>query len=650
LYIKQQEGTFLVHENRRKTLMLRHHTRLTAIITSRIATAALCVLFGTAALHSQTPDVQAKFRLAQGFEQAGEYERAMELYGDLMHRDPGNYAYFDGLQRMHVQLKQYDEAIGVIRARLAMMPDDPTLYGLMGTVQYRAGREPDATRSWERAIAIAPANPQMYRIVANLMIELRLLDRAADMYRRGRAALNDPSLFALELGQLLAASMDYAGATEEFLLWLQQNPNQQGFVQNRLAAFTYKDDGRAAAARVVQAHIDRAPALQLYEILAWLHMEGKEYDRAFEVHRRIDELSSANGVSLLGFADRAFREHAYDVASRAYREATSQRLPAQRLPQARYGYACAMMELRIAHDSSQSTIPAEAGSADEARSRLGEAVAAFTKIVEEYPQSEFSAKALYQLGLIQFRYFQDLNTAARTFQQVLAEPALRPAGRNDVQLRMAELMIARGDTNNAVAALRTVAATPGATPDQLDEAQLGLAEIAFFNGRCDDATTLLGTIARNVQNDFANDAIELQVLLRENTGAAPQALATYGRAEFLARQRRYSEAVQFLLDIVQHYPTSPLVDDALLRAGGLLARTGRYAEALDVYNRLLTQFRDQSTMLDRALFKTAEIYQFGLGQPAQAIAAYERLIAEYAQSIMANDARKRIRVLRGETL
>jgi tetratricopeptide (TPR) repeat protein len=614
------------------------------------AVAILCAVLVAGTLHSQTPDVQAKFRLAQGFEQAGELERAAELYRDLLRKEQGNVTFFDGLQRMYVQLKRYDDAIGVIRERLKMLPNDPTLHGLLGTVQYRAGREPEAMSAWQHAISIAPESQQSYRLVANLMIENRLLDRAAEIYRKGRVACHDPQLFTIELAQLLVASMDYAGATEEFLRWLAQNPAQIAFVQNRLAAFTYKDEGRVAAIRIVQAHLDDQPTLRLYELLAWLHMEGKDFDRSFEVYRRIDELSGANGVALLGFADRVFRERAYGVASRAYSEAMDRPLPAQRVPQARYGRACALKELQDAADSGAVRVWTRLRPVDDARTRLTEAVTAFAKIVEEYPQTEYSAKSQYQIGLIQLRHFQDLNSASRTFQMVLAEPAVTPSVRIDVQLRMGELLTARADTINAVAALRTVLSSPGATPDQTDEAQLRLAEIAFFNGHIDDAVKLLATISTNVQNDFANDAIELQVLLQENTGGPPQAIMQYGRAEFLARQHRNSEAVQLLTDLVQTFPGSPLVDDALLRAGGLLTQAGLYQEAIALYDRLLTQFHEQSKMLDRALFRMGEIYQFGLAQPATAISTYERLLSEQAQSVLANEARKRIRALRGESL
>jgi len=184
----------------------------------------LLLVFATAGTRSQTPDAQAKFRLAQGFEQSGEFDRALELYRELLTRDPQNYVFFDGVHRMAMQLKRYDEAIAVIKARLEGLPTDIPLHAMLGTAYYRAGREQEAMEIWDRTITLDPGNLQTYRAVASVLIENRLLDRAADVYRKGRARSDDPSVFSMELAQLLAATMDYAGATGEYLRWLQQNP------------------------------------------------------------------------------------------------------------------------------------------------------------------------------------------------------------------------------------------------------------------------------------------------------------------------------------------------------------------------------------------------------------------------------------------
>jgi tetratricopeptide (TPR) repeat protein len=599
---------------------------------------------------SQTPDLQAKFRLAQGLEQAGEHERAAEVYRDLFRRDPQNYAYFDGVHRTAMTLKRYEEAVAVIKARLAFFPSDIPLHAMLGTAYYRSGQEQTAMDAWDQAIALAPGVQQTYRVISSTLVENRLLDRAAEVYRQGRIACKDPSLFTLELAQLCSATMDYKGATREYLAWLAANPTQISFIQGRMGVYSWKPDGRTAAITAVREALRNGENLRLYELLGWLDLEGKEFQQAFDVYRHIDELSSAHGVAILEFAERVFRERAYDVALSAYREALSRELPIQRVPQARFGAACAAMELQIARDSLQISGTPDLRPASESRTRFAGALASFDAIVNEYPNTEYAAKALYQSATIHLRQYFDLDLALQTFQKVLTTTTVTPLLRTDAQLRLGEIHICRADTLAAMKAFSVVTATPSATPDQSDEARLRLAELAFFNGHIPEAMAMLDSISANTQHDFANDALDLRALLEENSAAAPAALALFGRAEFLARQRKNTEAIAVLADLVTRYPRTPIVDDAVLRMATLYMRAGMYTEAVAACDRLLTELREQCRVPDRALFQKATVLQFGLRQNAEAITAYERLLMDFPSSVFAGESRKRIRQLRGDVL
>lgn len=617
---------------------------------TRIIVIVLGLLVLAPDLYSQTPDIQAKFRLAQALEQAGDYERAVELYRELYTRDPQNLVFFDALHRLSMQLKQYDDAVAIIQSRLKQHPGDISLLGMLGTAYYRAGQEREAFDGWEQALEEGGANPQAYRAIATILIENRLLDRAAEVYRRARAACNDPKLFSIELAQLLAASMDYAGATDEYLRWLSQNPAQLGFVQNRMAAYSWKADGRAAAVAAVRKALAGNEELRLFELLAWLYTEGKEFPQALEIYRRIDELSRANGTALLGFADRVYRDGAFAIAAQAYAEALEHSLPVPRVPQARYGQACALKEIQVSADSAGGLFVVGSRPVSEAQTRYAGAIASFLRISADYPRTEYAARSLYQIGLIQLRQYADRDQALRTFEDVLAAPALLPAIRHDVQLRRGEILLARADTTGATQAFRDVVAAPNATPDQSDEAQFRLAEIDFFAGRFDAAVNRLSQISLNLQNDYANDALQLQAFLQENTATAPEALVQFGKAEFLARQGKITEATALLNDIVRRYPQTALIDDALFREGSLLTGAGMFLESIAIYERLLGEFKDRCRLPDYALFRLGEVYQFGLKDTAQAIAAYEKLLADQPTSVLANEARKRIRLLRGDSL
>jgi tetratricopeptide (TPR) repeat protein len=598
---------------------------------------------------SQTPDQLTKFRLAQTYEQAGDFERAADAYEVLLRADSSNVLYFEGLRRVYLQLKKYDEAIALIRSRLSRTPDDVALEATLGGVYYKAGMEKEATAAWERAIAIDPKNQNVYRVVANVQLENRLLDKAAEIYRRARAALSDPQLFTIDLAQLLAVSMDYAGSTREYVRWIRQNPNQLGFVQGRMASFTGREEARNLAIDVVTKEIGREENVRLYELLGWLHLEGKDFNRALDVYRRIDVLTKSGGSNIYTFADRAFKEGAYAVAAKAYREATQVPVPATLLPAAKYGYASSLMHLSLLADTLTAE-PLQQFPESEAYPRYAGAISYFRNIIAEYPRSEYSARSYYQIGTIQFERFFDLDGALASFEQVELELPAVPLLQFSVALKIGEILVAKGDTASAAKRFGTVLAAPNATPDLHDEAAYRLAELEYFGARFQEAIDRLSGITFNLKADYANDALQLLSFLQENLLTGEAALKEYARADFFARQRKNSEAIRLLLEVIEQYPKALLVDDALMRVAFLEAQAGRYDEAIGAYERLLSSFAETSIALDRAQFNIGKIYEQGLRNPAKAIAAYETLLSRYPQSLLANEARKRIRDLRGDSL
>ncbi len=611
----------------------------------------LAVLTGPAfspGVLSQTPDRDSKFRLAQGLEQAGEYERAAALYEGLLQGDPGNIVLLDAVERMWMQLKQYDQAVGLLRSRLLRAPSDVNLHAQLGSVLYRAGREKEADAEWEAAIAAAPSNPGTYRLVATVLAENRLLDRAADVYRRGRKATGDPDLFTLELAQLLSSTMNYAGATGEYLRWLAKNPGQLSFIQSRLAQITGRPEAREAAEGIIRGALGDRPDLPLLQLIGWLAMEGKNYEEAFNVYVKIDALAGTRGNELYQFANHAAGDRAFAVAARAYQAAINTPVAAEVMPFARFGYAASVTELQAEADTFAS--PLRGTPATEAVPLYGGAVRLFQKIIEDYPGTEFSARSWYKIGAIQSEKFQDREGAVISLRHVIDDAGAVPSLRVQAELMMGKVHIARGDTAKAEECFHTVEAAREALPDDHDESVYLLAEIDYIAGRFDSATQKLARITVNLKADYASDALRLAAFLEENAASAPDALRKFAGAEFLARQGKNSQAIAVLLSIIQAYPQAPLVDDALMRVGELQASAGFFREAADAYERLLAEFRDRSTELDRAEFALAEVYQYGLRDPARAQAAYERLLTDQPKSILADRARQRIRQMRGESL
>jgi len=626
------------------------------MIMFRLASVAGFLFFALGSAYPQTPDAAVKFRLAQSYEQAGNFEGAATLYKELLAKDQSNFVYVDALRRVYMQLKRYEDAIILLKDHLAATPGDRNTRAVLGGVYYKAGNEKDADAEWNATIASEPTNQNIYRIVANIMIENRLLDKTAEVYRKARIACNDPNLFTIDLAQLLAVSMDYIGATTEFLRWLKQNPTQLSFVQGRMATFTGKEEGRIAALDAVHAEIVREENPRLYELLGWLHLEGKNFADALEAYKTLDRITNARGGQIYAFAERAFKEKAFAVAARAYKEAIDLPVAPQRLPYATYGYACSLKELTALADTLAAS--SYGGSAQqlsrypvtESSPQYSGAIGYFQEIIKEYPRSDFSARSYFQIGTIQFEKYSDLDGALASFQHVEEELPGLAVVQHDVTLTIGEVLTAKGDTAQAAARFARVMSAPTATPDQTDEASYRIAELEYFGGLFQDAIRRLSEITLNLKADYANDALQLLTFLQENATTAEPALREFARADFLARQRKNTEAIPLFLQIIDRYPQALLVDDALMKTASLQTQVRMFTDAIASYGRLLSEFKESSIALDRAQFSIGEIYQFGINDIPNAMKAYEQLLSGFPQSIHATTARKRIRELRGDSL
>jgi tetratricopeptide (TPR) repeat protein len=612
-----------------------------------LAAAAALVLLPAAAA---AQDEMTTLRLAQSAEASGDFDAAVRLYRTLNSADPANVVYFDGLRRMLLQVKDYDGAAALLRRRLEQDPRDVSAMAMLGSVEAKAGREREAAATWDQAIALDPQNPVVYRVVAGAMMENRLLERTADLYRRARVTTGDPRLFTLELAQLLAASMEYEGATAEYAAWLRANPAQMGAVQSRMGTYTVKPEGRAAAVKVVRAEIDRKEDRHLEELLAWLHLEGREYEQALDVTRRLDASTGAHGNMLMQFADRAFREGAYDAAAHAYREAIASPVAQPRMPAARYGLARALTESGNLADTAGAVSAFGRMPATESQPQVEGAIGRFRSITEDYPRTEFAARSYYQIGLLQYQRLFDLDGALRSFEQVEREWPSVPALRYDVRLKTGEILAVKGDTARARERWTEVTLAPDAMPDQVDESAFRLAELDYFAGRFPAAIARLSDLGTNLKADIANDAIGLLAFLQENTATAEPALREFAVADLLVRQHRGGEAIVRFREVIARYPQAPLADDAALRVALLQARSGRYDDALATYRGLAERSGEAGIAADRARFGMAEVYQFGLRDSAAAVAAYEKLLADHPSSLLAAESRRRIRQLRGDAV
>lgn len=618
----------------------------------------------TTVTSAQQREVDVKFGLAQSFERNNDWEKAVKFYTELYANDSMNIVLYESLRRCFLQLKRYDDAVHLIQTRLRFRPNDITVMAQLGIVYARAEENEKSVSTWNRAINTDRRNPSTYRVVANAAIESRMLDPAIDFYLRGRAECGDPSLFAADLAYLNSMMMNYAEATKEYLILIRQSPAQLPFVQSRIAGYTNRSDGLNAATIVVE-NASRASAenIAIHQLLAWLLMEGKQFEKAFDVYVRIDRSTKAGGREIYSFAERALKEKAFSTATSAFKMIIEKYPKFDRLAAAKFGYASTVEESAAPSDTSFLLIgsnpigfghgsdpfgPSEVPT-NETQSRYGEAIAAYTNVLQEYPGTELAARALYRIATIKFERLFNVDDAIATLRQLVRGYGRFPAILAYAAILLGDALLAKGDLGEAAKQYRSILSFGDAVLQTKEIAQNRVAEVEFFQGNFQEATRLLQELTRNPDSDVANDALSLLIFLEENSTKSRAELKELARATMFIRQRKLPEALVIVESIQKQYPQSQLADEALMLMADIFITMIRFADGIGAYTRLINQF-PESILLDKAQMKIGHVYQWKLNDKLKAIAAYQSLLEKFPNSMYAKEARKRIRELRGDSL
>ncbi len=598
---------------------------------------------------AQSQEAVNKFHLAQSFEQAGEYDRACKIYEDLARSDSLNYVYFDGLRRCYEQLKNYDKAIALSLHRLAIQPRDINITATLGALYYKSGDEARADSAWNAAIAILPKSTTSYTVVSTVQSDNRLFEKSIATYLQGRKEIGEPTLFVGELAMLYSLTMKYAEATGEYLTMLSLNEHELDIVESRLAGFTAKEEGLAAATKTVDEAVKRQSKSVVFQrLLLWLYMEGKQFEKAFDVAKAVDASSSSNGVEMLSFADLVFKEKAYDVAVKAYRYSIEKYPTMLQIPNAKFGIARAVEELGRTADTVNGLSKTSGAFISESQPGYHGAMELYISLAKEYPRSEVSVQALYRAGLMQYQRYFDLDGAMEILDSLLMLPLAQrmyPA----ILETTGEINVAQGKLDKASRRYSGVLLSPFSLPEEKTHARYRLAEIQYFQSNFDSASSMLQEIALALSDDESNDALLLLHFIKENQAGYGGALKEYARAALLERQKKFSEAIPVLTSIVQGFADAPLVESALIRKAELSVVLGQNNDALASYQKLLSDY-PKSIFRDKAQFGIGSIYQFQLKDKDKAIRAYEELLASYPNSLLIEQSRKRIRELRGDVL
>lgn len=273
-------------------------------------------------------------------------------------------------------------------------------------------------------------------------------------------------------------------------------------------------------------------------------------------------------------------------------------------------------------------------------------IEAWQGIASLAPKSSEALTALESLARAQLYDLHDHAAALSTLQKLEANPALGDR-KGDLYLPMAECQLRLNQTEEALTTLERLKGSKADIETQAEGAFL-VAEIRFYGGDFDGAQPAYQMVAENfTRTRKTNDAVGRYLqIARAKDQKDLEALKAYARMEQFQRMADTTATWTAAVELATTFTTSDLAADGLIRQAEILrARPGKSEDALALCARAADE-HPKARSAAYALAVMGDICLKDLGDKKRALAAYERLLDEYPQNLLAAEVRRTVERLR----
>ena len=604
-------------------------------------------LFCSAFVFAQNNSLSNKFALAESYEHSGNLQKAAKIYAELYQSQPNNNLYFESLNRVYVQLKNYAASVDLIEKEIKRNPKNVNLYGLLGSTYYLMGNDEKAFEVWDEPFKFLGPNPVYYRVIANYAVQRRAFEKAIDLFKRGKEISTDKVIFSYDLAQLYSITMQFKNAAEEYCFILKNNPSQLQTVQAKLLANANKPDALKATIKVVENYRN-GDNLSFDYLLARLYTENKSYDKAFDVYLEIDNKQSKQGQELYKYANFLYNEKQYSISKKVFKKIIDLYPDSKFVSLSRLGYAKSL-EAELMDEYTKHipvwkpyfpVVPYQS-------EKVEQVISAFKDITKLYNHSRTATEALLRIGMIKL-YLQNKPVDAKEYFDKIFRETSEPELISEAYEQIGNMALLDGNLEKAERNFAKITILARLNQQKINDAKYKLARVRFYEGNIPASQKLLADILKNLRDNNANDALELSLILNTSKNDSSN-LMLFAEAEFLVDQKKFNEAAEKYKLIAENPQAFILHSVASLRLAEMSLASNNYPKSIELFEKVVSEGK-KNIYADKALYLLGKIYQFGIDDKTKAIEKYEQLLAEFPSSIYLDDAREQIRKLKEKVI
>lgn len=566
-------------------------------------------------------------KLAAQFFENGEYQKAESLYKKLYKEKSNSIYLYENYLKTLLALEKQKEAEKLVEKQIKKFPSRLNSLVDLGYVYLQFDEKEKANKYFDKITKSKLGDRNYVIVIAQAFQRRQMLDRAITLYEQ---AVSKQGVIAF-YPQLLTAYR-ITGNTKELtdfgLKVLLEDPSTFKYVTRNLDKVYEDENASAYLQEQTLLYAQKNTDVQTFdELLLEVFLQQKKYGSALRQVIALDKRNDNDGERVMNLAQVCVKNKEYKVAIKGYE------------------YVIGL------GDKSSRPLAAEQGlinslylkTTNGVQSNPEEVKSLITKIqsfIESNGVDYRTASSLYRLAELQIFYNNNVGAGINILEDIIKTPRLRGTFIADSKLLLGDAYLMQ---NNIWDAKLMYGQVDKQFKDDAkgQEAKFKNAKLSYYTGDFEWAKSQLDILKTATTQLISNNAIELSLLIQDNTGldSTEDAMIEYANAEFLLYQNNIEESSAILNMLPFKYPDHTLNDEIFYLKAKVQEKLGNYEAANKLYTTIFEKYGDD-ILADNALYRSANITLHILNDEAKAQELFEKLLLDYNSSLYAMDARK----------
>lgn len=618
----------------------------------RIVSAVFLVLI-TATLVAQSSDPVA---LANEYYRQGDLEKAQEQYKKLSRNKRNVVRIHDNYFKLLLTVQDFDGAEKYVKNVLKQFPEN-YIYEIDLGIVYQAQQKDEAADKYFDGIIRKVAKKARdnrktndIRVLAQTFFEKNLREKALLTYQKGREALNRPSLFSLELANAYRLMNKKQLMIKEYLTFSKSQPQNLNYVKNSFQRVLKEPADLDTLEMILYDFIQEAEGEPIYnEMLIWTHLQQKNFAAALRQAYALDRRNKAaepeenqrqrkrrnEGENIINVGLIAYRNADYKTAEKAFNYIIKDYpdSPSSRLAQ--------KYVLLSEEEVVKASYPIDTAA-------VRELIAKY-EVFKDQSRDLFTAlDAQRRKALLHAFYLNEIPESIEILTDLVSQPVGKHRIIAESKMDLADIYLLDKQPWESILLYAQVERMFKDEPLGY-EAKLKSAKLSYFKGEFELAQGHLDILKLATSREIANDALNLSILIKNNTvfDSTDLVMQEYASVELMLFQNQKQEALVALDEMIEKYPQHSIVDEVYFLKAKTYRELGEPGKAIEALNKINESFYFE-ILGDDALFLTAVIHEDDLKDSEKSMELYTELLNKYPGSIFVSEARKRFRELRGD--